>query len=86
MNDTVASLFIAFLWLLIGLIVVRALLSWFPGGFQTSIGRFVFQLTEPLLEPIRRLLPRTGVLDLSAMIVIILLYVAQAIVQRAANA
>jgi uncharacterized protein YggT (Ycf19 family) len=39
-------------------------------------------VTEPLLEPVRRIMPRTGIIDLSALIVIILLYVMISVVDR----
>lgn len=56
------------------LIVIRALLSWFslrPGNVLTV---YLTRVTEPLLAPIRRILPRTGVVDLSPLVVILLLY------------
>jgi YggT family protein len=40
------------------------------GGYQ--IRDLVFRLTEPMLAPVRRLMPATQGLDLSPMIVLIL--------------
>ncbi len=66
------------------LLIARALLSWFPlrpGGALAQIVRGLDLVTEPVLRPIRRVLPpiRAGGMgiDLSVMIVII---VAQVIV------
>jgi YggT family protein len=63
-------------FVLIGLeivILARVLLSWFDPGGRGAIAAFVIQTTEPLLAPIRRLLPRTGMFDLSPLIVLIVL-------------
>ena len=59
------------------LILVRVFMSWIrPQGYSplyNKFARLVFQVTEPLLEPIRNILPNTGALDLSPMIAILLL-------------
>jgi len=51
----------------------RVLLSWVDPRFEGRVGRFLYETTEPLLAPIRRLLPRTGPLDWSPLIAIIVL-------------
>jgi YggT family protein len=58
------------LWLLI---LARVILSWIDPAGRGTIARFVFQMTEPILAPVRRILPRTGMLDLSAFIVLLVL-------------
>jgi YggT family protein len=65
---------VAFLavWLLI---VGRVILSWVDPAGRSQLGGFVFSATEPILAPIRRALPRTGMLDLSPLIVLIVLSV-----------
>ncbi len=57
------------------LVLGRVLLSWFDPAGRTAVGRFVIQVTEPLLGPIRRALPPTGAIDLSPLIVLIVLSV-----------
>ncbi len=57
-------------------IFVRALLSWVSNGTRNSLARLLGSFTEPLLAPARRLLPATGGLDLSPMIVFIVLMLA----------
>ena len=42
--------------------------------FVNSIGNALFQLTEPVFRPIRRLLPDLGGVDVSPIIVLLLLY------------
>jgi len=52
----------------------RVILSWiFPRG-QDPLSRFLLVITEPILQPVRKLLPNFGMLDLSPMIVIFVLY------------
>ena len=64
-------------------ILARVLLSWFPIGPDSALRpvvRVVFQITEPLLGPIRRILPDMGVIDLSPMIAIIVLIIVQRVI------
>jgi YggT family protein len=49
----------------------RVLLSWVDPRYERPVSRFVYDLTEPVLAPIRRLLPRTGSLDLSPLILLL---------------
>jgi YggT family protein len=56
--------------LLFWILVIRALLSWFSQG-HNPIEQVMQQLTEPLLRPIRRILPPMGGLDLSVLVVLI---------------
>ncbi len=53
------------------LLVGRALLSWFDPGMNSSVGRILYRITEPILGPIRRVLPAMGGLDLSPIVAII---------------
>lgn len=86
MNAQIATLFVVFLYLLIAALIARALMSWFPVSRDNQFVRVLIQVTEPLLEPVRRIMPRTGMIDFSTMVVIILLYVMIAVVQQAADA
>lgn len=53
-------------------LIARVVLSWIQLDPSNPIVTVVYQVTEPILAPIRRVLPRTGMLDLSPMIAIIL--------------
>lgn len=55
------------------LLPVYALLSWFPGGYESAFGRFVVGAVEPILRPFRRLHLVFGGLDWTVWIVMILL-------------
>ena len=66
-------------------IVVRALMSWFPAPNPNSpffiIRQMIHQITDPIIEPIRRIMPNMGMLDLSPMVAMILLIVIQRILR-----
>lgn len=85
MNDTVALLFSLVLWALILALFARALMSWFPVRQDNEFVRLLDTVTEPLVGPVRRVVPRIGMFDVSSMIVILVLYVMLQVVQIAAN-
>ena len=51
-------------------IIGRAILSWFDRTGQNPLSRVLIQITEPIVSPIRQIMPRTGFIDLSPMIAI----------------
>ena len=53
----------------------RVLISWVNPQFEGPVAQFLFDTTEPLLSPIRRVLPRTGVIDLSPLVLVLVLAV-----------
>ena len=55
------------LTLLYWLILVRALVSWVSPDPSNSIVQFLYRTTEPILQPIRRILPTTSI-DLSPIV------------------
>jgi YggT family protein len=56
-------------------LLARVLLSFAAIDPYHPVAQFLYRLTEPVLEPIRRILPRTGMLDLSPMVALILINV-----------
>lgn len=67
---SVALLVKEILTLLFWILVIRALLSWFSQG-RSPVEYVMHQLTEPLLRPVRNILPPLGGLDLSVLVVLI---------------
>jgi YggT family protein len=61
-------------------IFARALLSWFQQGTYNDISRLLFSLTEPTLSICRSMLPNLGGLDLSVIVAILGIQVAQMII------
>ena len=61
------NLFNLLYWGIFILLIARMILSWTNiGGYE--LRSWVYRLTEPLLQPIRNLLPQSGGIDLSPMI------------------
>jgi YggT family protein len=73
--DTILGLYV---WVLIA----SAILSWLVAFNVVNtrnravyvIGDFLYRVTEPVLAPIRRILPNLGGLDLSPIIVILIIF------------
>ena len=56
------------------MIVARALLSWFPDTRKNQWVQILIQITDPILVPISRIVPRMGAFDFSPMIAILVLF------------
>lgn len=82
--DLVATLITTFLYVLLIAVIIRALLSWFPGATHNAFGQAIRQFTDPLVEPVRRVMPQTGMIDFSTLAVIVILYLSISVVNRAA--
>jgi YggT family protein len=53
-------------------LIARVILSWFPlqpGTPMASIGSIIYQLTEPVMGPVRRVIPSVGMIDISPIVV-----------------
>ena len=55
----------------------RVICSWIRVNPYGKVFQFIFSLTEPLLAPIRRLMPKTMMLDFSPMILMFVLILLQ---------
>lgn len=65
------------------ILVTRVILSWVRPGFNGLIGRFVYDMTEPVLALCRRLIPIQGMrIDFSPIIALILLQIAENLILR----
>ena len=70
-----ALAYIVLIYLII--LAARAVLSWFPvrgGTFLASVNTLLFELTEPVLRPVRRVIPPVGMFDVSFMVVFFFLF------------
>ena len=67
--------------LYVWLLIASAILSWLiafnvvntRNQFVASVAEFLYRITEPLLAPIRRMLPSFGGLDISPIILILII-------------
>ena len=62
------------LYALIILILVRVAFSWASPYPNNSVSRAVFQVTEPILAPVRRWVPPVSGMDLSPLVVTLAAY------------
>ncbi len=53
------------------LVVGRVLVSWVDPQGRNDLSRMLIAVTEPMLAPIRRLLPQTGMIDFSPLILLL---------------
>jgi YggT family protein len=64
-------------WILQIAIIGRALLSWFPIDPRSPLVTVLNEITEPVLAPLRRVVPRIGMIDITPMVAIFVLYIIQ---------
>jgi YggT family protein len=58
------------------ILIIRAALTWFPQVDRNNqIVQFIFKITEPVLEPVRRVLPTFNGVDFSVLVVLVLISV-----------
>ena len=65
------------------ILLARVLMTWIPNlDYRNPIVRILYQLTEPVLEPVRRMLPSTGGMDFSPLIVLLGIAVLSQVLSR----
>ncbi len=64
------GILVSLLWVLV---MGRVLISWVDPTGRGQVASWLFQLTEPLLAPIRRLVPAAGGLDFSPLVLLLVL-------------
>jgi YggT family protein len=73
-----------YIWILIA----NAIFSWLyafnvintRNQFVNTIGRALYQMTEPVLRPIRRFMPDLGGVDISPIVLVLIIYLVQQII------
>ena len=81
----IVSIIIMVLQWIVWLIIAQAILSWLVAfnvinlhnRFVDGLYTFLIRVTEPLLRPIRKVLPDLGGIDLSPMVLILVIIVIQ---------
>lgn len=63
--------------LLIMLVVVASILSWFRPDPRNPVVKIINTIIDPLLHPIRAILPSTGGMDFSPLVTILILWFLQ---------
>jgi YggT family protein len=84
-NPYIAQFTLAFLNILTWAIIARSLISFFPIDQSSPLFQMLHRVTEPIVEPFRRIMPQTGMLDFSPMMAVISLIVLQSVVASLAQ-
>ncbi|HZD55098.1 MAG TPA: YggT family protein [Anaerolineales bacterium] len=63
------------------LVIIKVVLSYFMSPFH-PLRATIDRIVEPMLEPIRRIMPRTGMIDFSPLVLIILLQVLEIVLRN----
>ena len=62
-------------------ILARVLLSWFRVDPYHPAVAFLYQITEPILRPLRRVIPPLGMMDISPIVAMLLVGIIRQIIQ-----
>jgi YggT family protein len=84
--DIVEAVLNVYIWLLIA----SAILSWLiafnvvntRNQFVAAVAEFLYRITEPVLRPIRRMMPDLGGLDISPIVVILIIMFIESVIVR----
>lgn len=63
------------------ILLVRVLLSWFRVDPYNPFIRVLYDITEPVLRPIREALPQTGMMDFSPLVAFLLILALQQVLR-----
>ncbi|RLG10473.1 YggT family protein, partial [Candidatus Pacearchaeota archaeon] len=66
-----------FLTIYIWIIIARAIISWVNPDPYHPLVRFLYRVTEPVLAPVRRIIPPIAGIDISPVIVIFVIFFIQ---------
>ena len=84
----VLDIILIILDLYVWLLIASAILSWLiafnvvntRNQFVAAVAEFLYRITEPVLAPIRRMLPSLGGLDISPIVVILIIMFIQRVI------
>jgi YggT family protein len=71
--DTFIEIIIILCQVIAIIIFVQAIISWFVTSPNSQVVLFLNRITEPILAPLRRIVPRLGIVDITPMIAVIIL-------------
>ncbi|TXH69753.1 MAG: YggT family protein [Thiothrix sp.] len=70
-----ADLIRTVVWIFMVALIIQAIMSWVGNSYGNPMGSLLDSLTAPILDPIRKLVPLIGMVDLSPLVAILLLQV-----------
>lgn len=84
--DVIMLILQIYWWIVLAMIIMSWLISFnvinTRNQFVASVWRVLNQLTEPVLAPIRRIMPKMQGLDLSPLVLFVIIYFVQQIIIR----
>ena len=84
--NLLSNIITIYIWILILAVVMSWLISFnmvnTGNRFVAVVAEFLFRATEPALRPIRRFMPNLGGIDISPIILILIIYFIQMVLQR----
>lgn len=84
MSSTIVGILANLIFVLTIAILIRSLMSWFPVSPQNPFYQVIYGITDPIIKPLQRVVPKLGMIDITPMVaMIILLVVQQILVQYA---
>lgn len=83
MADSILGIILLLLQLLTFALIGRAIISWVDPGMKWSISRILAEVTDPILAPLRRVIPPIGMIDISFIVAILLIQVLERLLRQA---
>jgi len=85
----VVQLVLVVLDILVWLLIASAIMSWLyafgvvnsRNQFVRMVGEFLYRITEPVLRPVRSVVPNIGGIDISPIVVILLVFFLQTLIR-----
>ncbi len=77
-----SKLLVLLIYIYIFVIIIQAIISWIQPGSYSPFTVLLYQLSDPLVKPIKRYIPVTGGIDWSPFIILILLNLALMLLAR----
>jgi YggT family protein len=63
-------------------VLIRVFLTWIPINPYNRFVQLLYQITEPILRPFRRIIPPIGMVDISPIVALLVLQLVEQIVMR----
>lgn len=79
MASTIVGILSNLIFVLTIAILIRSLMSWFPVSPQNPFYQVIYGITDPIIRPLQRVVPRLGRIDITPMVAMIILLVVQQI-------
>lgn len=80
--SAIVQILLIFLEIYSFILLARVLTSWMRlDPYENAIVRFLYAVTDPILDPIRSILPQTGMIDFSPVVAFLIIMILQVILR-----